>query len=336
MLFYILCSKKSAFQTLTFIESHHLYYCILNSTAGMGYLSRLLQWHIDDPPDETEKQRNEEVCTEWQGNRNPFIDYPQLASLYHGGSRPLIGEGLGYDCSVPPPPAPTNSPTGSDVGVCSDESGSCSSVDDCLCASSTQERSLLRGDSRNLQSSSSSSALIITGIIDGPLSGGLPKMVELYALQDIDNLANYGIGSANNGGGSDGEEFTLSGSTNAGSYITISYETSGFESYFNGETPTFVSGKLNVNGDDGIELFYNGEVVDIFGNANVDGTNQDWEYMDGWAYRTAVNGSMFDINEWTLSGANALDGCSSNDACESTFPLKSFEHSVCECAGLNA
>jgi len=31
--------------------------------AGMGYLSQLLQWHLDDPPDEGEKNRNGEVCT---------------------------------------------------------------------------------------------------------------------------------------------------------------------------------------------------------------------------------------------------------------------------------
>ena len=30
--------------------------------AGMGYLSQLLQWHMEDPPDEEEKQRNEKVC----------------------------------------------------------------------------------------------------------------------------------------------------------------------------------------------------------------------------------------------------------------------------------
>ena len=51
--------------------------------------------------------------------------------------------------------------------------------------------------------------LIITGVIDGPLTGGLPKAVELYVIADIPDLSIYGLGSANNGGGTDGQEFTF-------------------------------------------------------------------------------------------------------------------------------
>ncbi|RCL75087.1 MAG: hypothetical protein DBW72_03665, partial [Flavobacteriales bacterium] len=70
--------------------------------------------------------------------------------------------------------------------------------------------------------SSSDVALIITGVIDGPLSGGVPKAVELYALSDIGDLSEYGLGSANNGGGTDGQEFTFpSVSVNQGEYIYV-------------------------------------------------------------------------------------------------------------------
>lgn len=301
--------------------------------AGMGYLSQLLQWHIDDPPDVDEQQRNNDACTDWQGNRNPFIDFPELASAYHGGIRSLPTNGEGYDCLVPPPPPGSDSPTITPPpGTCSDDaSNSCSSVDDCNCAIpftrklESNNNNNLRGvsfSSRKLQSSSS--ALIISGVMDGPLTGGFPKMVELYALQDVANLANYGIGSANNGGGTDGQEFTLSGSVTAGSYLTISSEGSGFQSYF-GELPTFITGAMNVNGDDAIELFFNGAVIDTYGVVTIDGTGQNWEYMDGWAYRTSVGGGgAFDINEWNVSGKDAVDGCTANDSCSSSFPFKTF------------
>lgn len=43
----------------------------------MGDLSVLLQWTIDDPVDDFERARNEMIYG-YQGNRNPFIDHPEL------------------------------------------------------------------------------------------------------------------------------------------------------------------------------------------------------------------------------------------------------------------
>lgn len=169
----------------------------------------------------------------------------------------------------------------------------------------------------------SSAQLIISGVYDGPLSGGTPKGVELHAKEDISDLSIYGIGSANNGGGSDGEEFSLpSQSLAAGEKFYISSESSQFTAWF-GFAPDATSGAMSINGDDAIELFKNGSVTDVFGDINVDGTGQSWEYLDGWAYRTnslSPDGS-FDLADWMFSGPNALDGESSNATATSPFPV---------------
>ncbi|MCD8203651.1 MAG: endonuclease, partial [Coprobacillus sp.] len=43
-----------------------------------GQLNTLLKWNYEDEPDAFEIQRNNRIY-EYQGNRNPFIDYPELA-----------------------------------------------------------------------------------------------------------------------------------------------------------------------------------------------------------------------------------------------------------------
>lgn len=45
--------------------------------AEMGKLSLLIEWHNSDPVDEFEINRNE-IIYQYQGNRNPFIDHPEL------------------------------------------------------------------------------------------------------------------------------------------------------------------------------------------------------------------------------------------------------------------
>ncbi|MHC5113650.1 MAG: hypothetical protein ACYTGP_04385 [Planctomycetota bacterium] len=172
----------------------------------------------------------------------------------------------------------------------------------------------------------SSASLIITGVLDGPLTGGTPKAIELYVTVDVPDLSIYGIGSANNGGGSDGEEFTLSGSASAGDYIWIASEQPMFNAFF-GFDPTFTSGAALINGDDAVELFMNGGVIDVFGDINMDGTGEPWEYLDGWAYRndgTGPDGTTFQLNNWTYSGPNALDGETSNGTAATPWPIGTY------------
>lgn len=181
-----------------------------------------------------------------------------------------------------------------------------------------------------------SAGLILTGVIDGPLSGGTPKAIELYVTQDIADLSIYGVGSANNGGGTDGEEFTLSGTATEGDFIYIASEATEFANFF-GFGPDFTSGAMAINGDDAIEVFQNGSVIDIFGDINVDGSGEPWEYADGWAYRnddTGPDGSTFNIGSWTFSGVDALDGATSNATAANAFPIGSYSVSVPEPSSL--
>jgi len=71
--------------------------------------------------------------------------------------------------------------------------------------------------------------VIITGVYDCTLTGGTPKGVELYVTADVADLSMYGIGSANNGQGTDGEEFTFpAGAYTAGVYISCGCLHGGF------------------------------------------------------------------------------------------------------------
>ena len=171
-------------------------------------------------------------------------------------------------------------------------------------------------------------SLIISGVVDATLPGGLPKCIEFYAVYDIPDLSSYGFGSANNGGGSDGQEFTFPPiPLTAGSTYTVATDTSNFISFF-GQFPNNTDPTAgNVNGDDAIELFHNGVVIDVFGDINTDGSGEPWEYLDGWAYRnnySLTNGGTFDIAQWTFSGINALDGETNNATANNPFPINSF------------
>ena len=73
------------------------FYTMYPGAAGaiseMGPTATLYQWHLNDPADATEISRNDKIELQ-QGNRNPYIDYPELvynAWLWEAGTSDTQG-----------------------------------------------------------------------------------------------------------------------------------------------------------------------------------------------------------------------------------------------------
>ena len=176
--------------------------------------------------------------------------------------------------------------------------------------------------------------LVITGVIDGPLPGGSPKGFELYAVNNISDLSIYGLESTTNGATASGVEYTFpSDQITAGTFIYVgnTNSTAGFQQYL-GVTPQYENGVASINGDDTVILYKNGVIEDLVGRIGEDGSNTDWDHLDGWIYRKNGKGpsDSFEPNDWTRSGANALDGCDKSDdtgtnaECSSVFPVGTY------------
>ena len=99
----VTCYMTSNF---TQAEGGRVMFTYSNGTAQLTSYSidLLLKWHRDDPVSQRELARNEVIygnpiynkCSYNQGNRNPFIDYPELAEYIWGtkSTMPVAVAGL--------------------------------------------------------------------------------------------------------------------------------------------------------------------------------------------------------------------------------------------------
>ena len=180
----------------------------------------------------------------------------------------------------------------------------------------------------------SGDSLVLAGIIDFTVPGGgsSGKAIHVRAVQNISDLSIFGIGVANNGGGSDGQEYTFpSISVTAGDEILLARDTAEMAMYFDSCFSNFhhvlqATNSISQNGDDAIELFKNGNVIETFGDINVDGTGEPWEYMDSWAYKLgptvgAPGLTSFSGFDWSFGVVNCTDGSSTTQTSSCPYPL---------------
>lgn len=71
---------------LLYMITRYDYLTLVNTipaTFEMGKKDVLLRWHLEDPVDDFERNRNN-VIYQYQGNRNPFIDHPEFVEKIWG------------------------------------------------------------------------------------------------------------------------------------------------------------------------------------------------------------------------------------------------------------
>ena len=179
------------------------------------------------------------------------------------------------------------------------------------------------------------SALVITAVFDGPLSGGHPKGIELYALRDVPDLDAYGLRVVNQPAEAEAATgpqwpFPEGTSAAAGEYLHVVTDRDSFAAYVGG-TARFATPLVSVNGDDAVTLYRGGDVVDVLGEPSRSGdtTGLAWAYTDGYVYRldgTRPGGGEFVPADFAYSGPHALDGCGggTNAECATAIPLASY------------
>ena len=183
---------------------------------------------------------------------------------------------------------------------------------------------------------STPSDLTFTAIMDltTPSAGNTGKALLLTANQSISDLSIYGVGSATNGTGSDGEEYTFPAiSMNAGQHVIICRDSTALSNYFNGCLEQFAgalypnlsiqsSTEPSGNGNDAYELFENGLVVETFGDiTHTYGTNYPsipWGYRDSWAWKDTAASN---VGNWVFGGDNCTDGSATIQTSNCPFPL---------------
>ena len=157
---------------------------------------------------------------------------------------------------------------------------------------------------------------VLTAVVDGPCSGGTPKMCEIFAKGTVD-FTQFSIQNQANAGTTWGATLDLSPlgtRTNEFVYVlntgSLVFATPEFPSVV--ASNSIEGGVLNLNGDDRIRIINTSTtaVIDQFGVSDIDGTGTSWEWLDTYAKRnngTGPDGGFVEAN-WTFAPVDDLDG----------------------------
>ncbi|MGB0523915.1 MAG: endonuclease, partial [Flammeovirgaceae bacterium] len=334
----------------------------LSSIVASGDINVLYQWHLADPVDATEMTRNNRTA-EKQGNRNPYIDYPDLAARAWGFTP--VGGGN-------PPAAPTASiaTNTSSIAVSwtnvSNETGykvfrstNASTYSQVVSlganVTSYSDHSVSAGTTYYYYvmafngDGDSNASNIVNGSPTGSGGGGGGAATELFFSEYIEgssnnkaleianftgssvNLNGYTIQKQTNGSGSWGSSYALSGTLANGDVFVIA-NSSATSAVTAQADVTTGSGAVTFNGNDPVALFKNGTLIDVIGNFNGGSTN--FAQNRTLVRNATVNSpnTTYITSEWTVNaqddfsnlGSHTMNGGGGNpDPCDTPTGLAS-------------
>ena len=177
--------------------------------------------------------------------------------------------------------------------------------------------------------------LMISGIFE--TKDGTDDGIELYAIEDIENLQDYGISLSR--GTSTSRNFSLQNTDlKAGQYYLL-YHGNSWANFFSNENNAAYKSQSNGNvnnlgryGQYNVSLWEGSKRIDLYGSLSEEARNSEWDTEEGWAYRKNGRGAStnFNMDDWTivkkaftLVGSNVVNG---NDVVSNPYPIFKFSN----------
>jgi hypothetical protein len=165
-------------------------------------------------------------------------------------------------------------------------------------------------------------SVIISEVVDGPLSGGQPKYIEITNLSTVDTVT-FGVGDSikrySNGELTPDQTFSLNGVSLSPSQSYVIANPAGgvtlppaawIQAYGIFNLPSAYDAVASGNGNDAFAIERSGTIIDTFGAIGVDGFGTAWDYTDSYARRKpgiCAGSGTFSESEWIFGGPNGLE-----------------------------
>ena len=315
-----------------------------------------LQWNAEDPVSDLEKQRNPVLETE-QGNRNPFIDNPALATQIWGGpqAEDLFGNTGGSDTQAPSNPSAliaSNitstsvdlawSASTDNVGVTgytifngSTQIGTSTSTSynvTGLTAGTTYTFYVRAFDAAANTSGNSNGANVTTTTGGGSGSGTATELIISEYVEgssynkaiEIANftgstvdLSSYSLRKTTNGNNSWSSTLNLSGQLANGQVYVVAHGSA--STAITGAANITNNGVTNFNGNDAVALFKNSSLIDVVGTPNSSANFAKDVTLRRKSSITSPN-TTYATSEWDTFASNTSSGLGTHSVDGGTGP----------------